>query len=332
MQVVAYVPRSGLAFVGRVFSATQLRHQNWSSVTSQWHRNSDSSALKIFQNGTSFLPFHELIFGHKFYSTNASATVQISEKTQSASDKEESPESQALNSKKQADRLPNSNKSNKPNKPNKLNKPLPNWTMMGLKRAICKVLQKGGNDMEETLTKLGFWLNPQIVIMVLVLDRTVSPILARRFFQWATLQPGFKHNISTYDALTRNIARSKDFNTLQMVFSERLGAHVDVSVRTFRFAIDWDDDPNLLNEVIRIIEKMPFSTRKRSYNLLIRALCPKNVNAALSVLEKMVIADCAPESITFRPFIKFYRRHKQMDNLQEIYETMKIFRCPLVFE
>lgn len=323
MHVLVCVPRSGRAFIRRVFSATHLRHQNWSSVTSQWHRNSDSRALKIFQNGKSFLPFDELIFSHKFYSTNASATVQISGNTQSTSDKEESPKSQALSSKKQVDSLP---KSNKPNKSKKV------WTLMGLKRAICKVLEKGDTDMEETLTKLDFWPSPQIVIMVLVLDRKVSPTLARRFFQWATLQPGFKHNIPTYDALIRNIARSKDFNALQMVFSDRLGADVGLSVRTFMFAIDWHDDPNLLNEVIKIIEKMPFSTRIRSYNLLIRVLCPKNVNAALSVLEKMVIVDCAPETITFRPFIKFYRRHKQMDKVQEIYETMKIFGCPPVSE
>lgn len=182
--------------------------------------------------------------------------------------------------------------------------------------------------MEETLTKLGFQLSRQIVIMVL--NQTSSPILARRFFQWAKLQPGFKHGAATYNALTTILARSRDLNSIQMVFSERLDAQVDVSASTFSFATAWHGDPDLLNEVTRIIEKMPFPSRGRAYNFLIRVLCRQNVNAALRVLEKMVIAGCAPNRKTFRPIIKFYRRHIQMDKVQEIYETMEIFGCPPV--
>lgn len=181
--------------------------------------------------------------------------------------------------------------------------------------------------MEETLTKMGFQVSRQIVRMVL--SETRSPILARRFLNGPHYNR-FKRSVSTYNLLTTILAHSKDFNTMQMVFSEKMDAQVDVTVRTFRFATAWHDDPNSLNEVIRIIEKMPLTSRVRSYNLLIRAVCRKNANAALRVLEKMVTDGCAPNRKPFRPFILFDRLQNQMDKLQEIYETMEIFGCPPV--
>lgn len=305
MQAVAYVPRSGLSFLRRVFSTTQPHHQNLSSATSQWH---DSTVPKIFQKGKGLVPFHEVILRHKFYSTNASATVQIPKETQSARDKEENPKSQALNSSYKA---------------------IQSLRKKELDREIWKVLQKGDNDLEETLNKtldkLCFQLSHQHVI--LVLPKIKSPILALRFFRWATSQPRFTHNRSTYDAIVNILGHSKDFKTLHMVLLERLDARCDLSSRTFTFATAWHDDFNMLNEVIGIIEKIGIV---HAYDMLITTLCKRHyTNAALRVLEKMVMAGYAPRISTFRPFILSYRRRNQMDMVQGIHETMKIFRVPI---
>jgi len=320
MQTMTCVRRRGLASIKRAFSTIQPRPKKWSSASAEWAQNLDSTALKTFQNGKSSLCLHELILGHNFYSTNVSTTVQICQETKATSDEDENPELQDVNREEEEDNLPELNTTDEAAGKRK-------WKLVDARREICKVLEKGDEDMDETLTQLGILLNPLLINMVL--EKARSPSLALRFFQWAKAQRGFKHNSSTYDKLVDILGRSKDFEALQRVLSERSTERCSYSTTTFSFATAWLDDSNMLNEFMGMIEKLEPSTRSSTHENLIAALCKENhVDAAMVVLKKMASADCAQRMSTFRPLILFYRQKNQMDKLQEVFELMKMKGCP----
>jgi pentatricopeptide repeat protein len=312
MRVTARLRCAGLAFIRRGFSTAQLRHQHWSSATSQWHQNMDSTALETLKNGESFLPFNELILFHNFYSTDASATVQTLEETPAASGEDENSEEE--------DTLPELNKTNETPRKKK-------WNLEDARREICKVLNKDDEDMEETLTRLGVQITPPLVKNVMV--KTSSPNSVLRFFQWAKLQPGFKHETSIYDELVNLFGRSKDFETLPMILAEMLSARCNYSVKTFSFATAWHDDSDMLKNLTEMFEKLEFSPKRNAYDMLIAALCEKNhANAALGILEKMASADCAPRAVTFRPLVTLFCMKNQLDKVQLVFEIMKMKGCP----
>nr|ADE75692.1 unknown [Picea sitchensis] len=293
---MAYVRRAGLASVRRTFSTIQLRPRQWSSASPEWPQNLDSTALKTFQNGRSFPRSQQLILTHKFYSTN----VALRE------DKDEE------------DTLPELSKTDEALEKNK-------WELVDAAREICQVLEKGDEDMEEALSQLGVHLTPQLVNIVF--DKISVPSLALRFFQWAKLQPGFKHATSNYDRLVNILGRSKDFEALQRVLLEISAVCCNYSAKTFSFATAWHDDPDMLNEVMEMLEKLELSLRRDAYEMLISVLCQKNhANAALMVLEKMGSRDCAPRMQSYRPLIQLYSQNNRMDKVQEIFDMLK--DCP----
>jgi len=314
---MACARRAGLASIRRTFSTIELRPQQWRSVSSEWPENLDSTALKSFENGKSSFPFHELISSNKFYSTDASSMLQIHEETKATSDEGKNPQLQDVNSEEEEDIFPELDKTDEIPEKKK-------WKPVDARGKICQVLEKGGEDMEEALDQLGVQLNPRLVNMVL--DKTSSPSLARRFFQWAKAQPGFKHNSSSYDKLADIHGRCKDFKTLQMILAEMPSACCNYSVKTFSFATAWHDDPDMLNEVMEMFKKMALSLRRNAYEMLIAALCEENhINAALVALEKMASAGCAPRMQTCRPLIPVYCQNNQMDKVQEVFEMTKDF-------
>lgn len=286
----------------------------------EWSQNLDSTILKSFQNGKNSLRFHEHILTYKFYSTDASATLQICEPTKATSDEDENPELQNVNSEEEEDTLPELNKTNEVLKKKK-------WKLGNAIGEICRVLEKGDEDMEEAidqLGQLGVQFYPRLVSMSL--DKASSPILALRFFQWAKAQPGFKHKSSLYDKLANIHGRCKDFKTLQMILVEMQSAGCSYSAKTFSFATVCHDDPDILNELMEMFEKLALSLRRDGYEMLIAALCEENhINEALTVLEKMASAGCARRMLTYRPLIQVYCQNNQMDKVQDVFEMTKYF-------
>jgi len=317
---MACVRRAGLASVRRAFSTVQLRPPQWSSASPEWHQNLDSASFKTFENGKSFPRSQELILSHKFYSMDASSALQIHGENQAVSREDENPESQALSCEEEEDTLHQLNKFDKT--PDKKK-----WKLVDAIKEIWQVLEKGDADMEETLTQLGVQITPRLVKTVL--DTTSSPRSALRFFQWVKAQPGFRHSVATYDKLVDVLGRSRDFETLQRVLSERFADCCNNSDNTFSFATVSHDDPNLLNEIMEMIEKLDISARRHAYEKLVASLFKENhVDAAEVVLEKMVSADCAPKTFTFRPLILFCCQKYRMDKLQWVFEMMKMNGCP----
>jgi len=315
MQGMACPRRAGLAYIRRAFATIQVCSQQWSSAPPGCPQNLDSTALKTFENGNSSLHFHEPILSHKFYSTDASATVPIREETQAVMSEDENPELQSLNSEEEEGTLAESIKTDETPEKKK-------WKLADAIRELCHAVEKGDEDLEETLNRLGIHLSP--LLARLILEKIDSPSLALRFFQWAKLKPGFKHDTGTYDRLVNIVGGSKDFETLQRVLSERSAACCSNSAEAFSFATVWHDDSDRLNEIMEMFEKLDLSPRRDAYEMLIAALCEKNyVNATLMVLEKMVSADCAPRLSTYRPLIQLYCHKNKMDKVQEIFEMMK---------
>lgn len=136
------------------------------------------------------------------------------------------------------------------------------WKLDNTIREIHQVLEKGDEDMEETLTQLGLRLTPRLVKSVL--GTTSSPNLALMFFQWAKSQPGFQHNISTYDKLVDILGRSKEFESLQSIFLERSSARCDNFSKTFLFTAGWHDDLDMLNEVMKMFDKLELSVKREA--------------------------------------------------------------------
>lgn len=196
------------------------------------------------------------------------------------------------------------------------------WKLTEARREICQVVRKGEEDMEVALTQLGVQVTPQLVNLVFV--QINSPSSALRFFQWAKLQPGFKHYSSTYDRLTNILGRFKDFEALLRILSERSAVRCYCSAKTFSFAAAWHDDLDLLNEIMQMLEKLELPVRRSAYEMLIVALCEENhINAALVVLENMARSGCAPSMQTYRPLLQVYCLNNQMDKVYEVFGRMK---------
>lgn len=322
--------RAGLASVKRAFSTIQLRPQQLSPASPKWHQNLDSKCLQTFQNGKSFSRSQELILSHKFYSKDASTAVQIPEESQAVLAEDENPGSQALNSEEEENTLPQSKKIHQTPETKKWKihqtPEKKKWKLVDAIKEIWQALERGDVDMEETLTQLGVQITPQLVKKVL--DTTSSPRSAMRFFQWAKAQQGFRHNTSTYDKLVDVLGHSRDFETLQRVLSERFAESCGYSDKTFSFATV-SHNPNLLNEVMEMIEKLEISARRHAYEKLVVSFCKENqLDAAEVVLQKMASADCAPKSFSFRPLILFCCQKYEMDKLQWVFKMMKMNGCP----
>lgn len=292
---MASLRRPVVASIRRALSTTQLRPRHWSSASPLWPENLDFTVLKTFQNGKSF-PCSPEILARKFYTTDAA----LSEDTE---------EEDTLPELSSTDEIPAKNKREPGD----------------VARQICQVIEKGDKDMEEALTQLGVRLTPKLVNTVF--DKISCPSLALRFFQWAKLQPGFKHAPSNYDRLANILGRSKDFEALQRVLLELSAAYITYSAKTFSFVTAWHDDLDMLNEVMEMLEKLEHGPRRDAYEMLIAVLCQKkHANAALVVLEKMGSRGCVPRMQTYRPLIQVYCQDNQMDKVQEIFVMLK--DCP----
>lgn len=290
---MACLRRPTVASIMRVLSTMQLRPRHWSSASPQWPQNLDVTVLKTFQNGKSFPRSPELILVHKFSTTDAA----LSEDTE---DEDILPELSST------DETPEKYKREPGD----------------AARQICRVIEKGEEDMEEALTQLRVWLTPQLVNTVF--DKIMSPSLALRFFQWAKLQPGFKHATSNYDRLANILGRSKDFETLKRVLLEISTVYGNYSDKTFSFATAWHDDPDMLSEVMEMLEKLEHNPRRYAYEMLIAVLCQKNhANAALVVLKKMGSRGCVLRMQTYRPLIQVYCQNNQMDKVHEVFDMLK---------
>lgn len=103
---------------------------------------------------------------------------------------DENPDLNALNSKEEEVTSPELNKTDETPQKKKLK-------LSEAVLEIWQVLEKGSEDMEETLTQLGIKLTPRLVQLVLNMTKTTGS--AVRFFQWVKLQPGFNPTSSTYD-------------------------------------------------------------------------------------------------------------------------------------
>lgn len=315
MQGIACARHAGLASLRRAFATIDLHLQQWSSASPEWPPNLDSTALKIFENCKNSLRFHEPILSYKFYSTDASTTVKIYEESQAVLSEDENPELQSLNSEDEDGTLAGSIKADETLDKKK-------WKLADAIKEMCLAVEKGDGDLDETLNRLGIHLSP--LLAWFILGKIDSPNLALRFFQWAKLKPGFKHDTQTYDRLVNILGCSKDFEALQRVLAERSAACCSNSAEVFSFATNWHDDSDMLNKIMEMFEKLELSLRRDAYEMLIASLCRNNyVNAALMVLEKMASSDCAPRLSTYRPLIKLYCRKNKMDKVQEIFEMMK---------
>jgi len=294
MQALACVRRAGLASISRAFSTIQLFPEQWISASAECPQNLDSTAPKTFQIGKSVPCSQELILGLKFYSTEAALSGDKEEKDALLEFLDEGLENKR-------------------------------WEPVDAAREICQVLEKGDEDMEATLTQLGIQVTPHLAHMVL--DKISSPSSALRFSEWAKLQAGFEDDTTTSDKLVNILGRSKDFETLQRVLSERSPTTCNYSTRTFSFATAWHDDPDMLKEVMEMLEQLELSLRIFAYEMFIAALCEENyINAALVALGKMANTDCAPRMQTYRPLIQVYCQNNQMDKVHEVFEMMK--DCP----
>lgn len=317
MQGMACARCAGLASIRRAFATIQLHPQQWRSASPEWPQNLDSTALEIFENCKNSLRFREPILSPKFYSTDASTTVKICEESQAVLSEDENPELQSLNSEVDDGTLAGSIKADETLEKNK-------WKLADAIKEMCLAVEKGDEDLDETLNRLGIHLSPLLALFIL--RKIDSPSLALKFFQWAKLKPGFKHDTQTYDRLVNILGRSKDFETLQRILSERSAACCSNSSAVFSFATIWHDDSDMLNKIMEVFGKLELSLRRDAYEMLIAALCEENhINEALSVLEKMASAGCAPRMLTYRPLIQVYCQNNQMDKVQDVFEMTKYF-------
>eukprot|EP01018_Ginkgo_biloba_P000236 Gb_33357 [translate_table: standard] len=289
-----------------------------SSVTSRRHQQMNANATKPFENGTTFLPFFQSILTYKFYSTTASSNVGIQEETYElpgAEGKAENHEFQGQNSQRQDETL------RKMREKDEIK-----LKMEETRDKMCKIIEENDKEMEESLSQMDIRLSSELVRMIL--SNIDSLHSALRFFQWAKTQRGYKPSSAIYDELVNIAGRSKDFETVQTLLTERIIYRCFNSTKTFLFAIAWHDDPVMLKEVIETIYKLDSFHRRNAYDMLIAALCKDDhVDAASSVLQEMLNRDCAPAPCTFHPFVISYSRNKQMPKVYELFQVMKERDC-----
>lgn len=300
---------SAIRIYTRVAASTALRHCRL--VTLERLQPMETINPKVFLNGMYCAHFH----ASNFYLSNTLPNVEIPVRTIEFSGDEDL-KSQGENT------LIHEATLQKPAKKNEIKQQLEET-----RNEICKIIENDEKNMEETLMLTGTRLTSELLMMVLSNLNSLESAL--RFFQWAKGQPGFKPNSAMYDELVNIAGRCKDFETLELLLTERIADHCFNSAKTFCFATVWHNDAEMLGEVTETINQLEKFAQKNAYDMLVAALCKEDyVDSAISVLKEMFKAGCALTPFTFRPLLVAHGRNHRIAEVHEAFKFMKKMNCP----
>ncbi|XP_024377080.1 uncharacterized protein [Physcomitrium patens] len=187
-----------------------------------------------------------------------------------------------------------------------------------------KLLQKWSSNTPLFLNDLQVQLTPAIVCQVLKMIPKSDA--ARKFFKWATTQPGFQHDVYTYAALIDYYGKRQNFSAMDQVVAEMKEAGCPLSTVTFTSLVVWHSQVKKLTGTRRVWQQMLDSGIKPNeyiYSSYIDALVKGGCHEeAIMVFKEMQEAGCRPNIFTYSVVILSLVESMQLEAACELYERM----------
>ncbi|KAI5388734.1 hypothetical protein KIW84_074419, partial [Lathyrus oleraceus] len=189
-----------------------------------------------------------------------------------------------------------------------------------------------------------------------------DPLLAKEIFDYASLQPNFRHNYSTYLILILKFGRSKHFSLLDDLLRRLKSESQPITPTLFSYLIKIYGEANLpdkalntfytmlqfnirpltkhLNRILEILVSRRNYVRPafdlfkdahrhgvapdtRSYNILMRAFCLNgDISIAYTLFNKMFKRDVVPDIESYRILMQALCRKSQVNGAVDLLEDM----------
>ncbi|XP_010556628.1 PREDICTED: pentatricopeptide repeat-containing protein At4g01400, mitochondrial [Tarenaya hassleriana] len=189
-----------------------------------------------------------------------------------------------------------------------------------------------------------------------------DPLLAKEIFDYASLQPNFRHSQSSYLILILKLGRGKYFNLIDDVLAQLKSSRYPVTGKLFTYLIKVYAEANLPEKVLRTFYKMlefNFTPQPKhlnrilevlvehrsylrqgfelfknarlhgvlpntiSYNIMMRAFCLNgDLSIAYQLFGKMLGRDVVPDVESYRILIQGFCRKGQANGAMELLEDM----------
>lgn len=167
-------------------------------------------------------------------------------------------------------------------------------------------------------------LTPALVCQVV--KKIPKSAVVRKFFKWASTQPGYQHNVYTYAAVLDHYGKFQNFQAMDQVVAEMKEEGIAPSLVTFTSLMFWHSQITKLAGVRRMWQQMQEAGCKPNeyiYSSYIDSLVKNGCHEeAMTVFQEMQDAGCRPNIFTFSVMIQSLVESLQLEAAEELYERM----------
>ncbi|XP_047338461.1 pentatricopeptide repeat-containing protein At1g03560, mitochondrial [Impatiens glandulifera] len=185
------------------------------------------------------------------------------------------------------------------------------------------------HDLDSYCRKFLIRLPPSFVAVVLHSDEVRRQFdAATRFFYWAGKQKGYAHNIECFVALFEILAKSKDLNRIQPLFSEFVSKGLLMNVSAANSLIRTFGNLGMVEELLWVWSQMNENGIEPSlytFNFLMNGLVNSMfIESAEKVFEVMEVGKIRPDVVTYNIMIKGYCKVGKTQKAVEKFRDMEL--------
>uniref|UniRef100_A0A1D1ZLV5 Pentatricopeptide repeat-containing protein At2g27800, mitochondrial n=1 Tax=Anthurium amnicola TaxID=1678845 RepID=A0A1D1ZLV5_9ARAE len=176
------------------------------------------------------------------------------------------------------------------------------------------------------------------------LDLQRDPALCLHLFHWASHQPRFRHDGSTYLVAIKKLGAARMYQEMDAVAAQALAADSALSEPLFNTAIYFYTEARMLSKAVNAYKRMRDSPAAalcrptlRTYNLLFAALLGKGTNSYINhmymdtircLFRQMTDAGIEPDVFSLNAVIKGYVLSLHLNDALRVFHQMGVvYRC-----
>ncbi|KAL5997669.1 hypothetical protein ACLOJK_008599 [Asimina triloba] len=196
-------------------------------------------------------------------------------------------------------------------------------------------------QLEESISQLPPRFTPQDISKAISLQK--DPHISLRLFNWATQQPRFKHDVSTFLITVKKLGASKLYEQMDAVVNQALAIPIPSSEILFNTAIYFYTEARKLSRAVTIFKHMKKSKDPnslpsvRTYNLLFSAMLSRGSNSYINhmymqtircLFRQMVDDGIEPDIFSLNSMIKGYVLSLHLNDALRIFHQMgAVYKC-----
>lgn len=183
--------------------------------------------------------------------------------------------------------------------------------------------------LEQTLHRLGCRdsLSPELVTNVVNPFLLNHPSLALGFFNWASQQPGYFHNSSTYQAILNSLSNSRQFHCSEKLLNEARALKLRLDPSVYRSFIDSNiagKRPNVAFSVFNQSGSLIPEIGPETCNSLLAALSSEgNLKSARQVFDEMLGRGISLSTVGFGVYMWRFCRNAEVGQILNLLDEVR---------